>query len=354
MLELYKKGVSGMNKKSPLVSILIVNFNGGEVLDSCLTSLKKTTYPNFETIVVDNGSTDKSVAIVRKKHKWVKLVEAKKNLGFASGNNLAYRFAKGEYIALLNGDTEVEPGWLEKLVNFARKHKDGAAFATKVLFYDDKKTLNSAGGLCDWYGFSPLRGTFEKDEGQYNDPGLVFYAHGAAMMVRAEAIERVGFLDDDFFIYHEELDFCWRLWIAGYKVYYVPEAVAYHKLKQRNFYAPEKRTQRQFLVKKNRISTLIKNHKSLSLLLVSILVNLAISLGETVIYLFRGDLQTIKGTFLAYEWNAKNFKGDWEKRKKVQKLYKADEDYILKRMKKFPVAIEIFKGIISGKFSLPL
>ncbi|RJR24503.1 glycosyltransferase family 2 protein [Candidatus Microgenomates bacterium] len=343
-----------MNKKNPLVSVLIVNYNGGAVLDSCLASLKKTDYPNFETIVVDNGSTDESIKMIKKKYKWVILSEAKKNLGFAAGNNFAYKSSGGEYIALLNGDTEVEPGWLRKLVEFAQKHKDGAAFAAKVLFFDDKKTLNSAGGLCDWYGFSPLRGTFEKDEGQYDSPDMVFYAHGAAMMIRRETIEKIGFFDEDYFIYHEELDFCWRAWIFGYKVYYVPGSVVYHKLKQRNFYAPEKRAQRQFLVKKNRISTLIKNHKSLSLLTASLLVNFIVSLGETVFYLSKGDLQTIKGTFMAYFWNVKHFRKDWKKRKRVQKLYMADEVYILKRMKRFPVAIDIFKGIISGKLSLPL
>lgn len=348
-----------MNNKPPLVTILIVNFNGGKVLLECLKSLKKVIYPNFEVVLVDNGSSDDSVVVVEKykihntKYK-IQLIKSKSNLGFAGGNNLAYEHAKGKYIVLLNGDTEVEPDWLTELINFIDKTHDGGIFASKVMFFDNKTVFNSAGGLCDLYGFSPLRGTFDKNIGQFDKPDMVFYAHGVAMMIKREVIEKIGFLDEDYFIYHEELDFCWRSWLAGYKTYYVPTAVAYHKLSQRNFYAPEKRAKRQFLVKKNRISTLIKNHKSLSLLIISLFVNLIVSFGEIIVYGIQGDFETPKGTFKAYWWNVMNFKKDWKKRKKVQKLYKADEKYVLQRMKIYPVAFDIFWGLITKKYTLPL
>lgn len=341
-----------MNNKPPLATILIVNYNGGKVLLECLRSLNKLVYPNFETVLVDNGSTDDSVDKVKKFK--IQLVESRSNLGFAGGNNLAFKHAKGKYIVLLNGDTEVEPNWLGKLVEFAEKTPKAGIFSSRVMFFDDKKVFNSAGGLCDIYGFSPLRGTFDKDIGQYNKPIPVFYAHGAAMMIRREVIEKIGFLDEDYFIYHEEFDFCWRAWLAGYEVYYVPNAVAYHKLSQRNFYAPEKRAKRQFLVKKNRISTLIKNHISIPVLLLSLSVNIFISIGEILYYSIKGDFETQKGTIQAYIWNIKNFKNDWEKRKKVQKLIKVKEGYILKRMKIYPVAFDILWGLIRGKYSLPL
>ncbi len=174
------------------------------------------------------------------------------------------------------------------------------------------------------------------------------------MMIRREVIEKIGFLDEDYFIYHEEFDFCWRAWLSGYEVYYVPNAVAYHKLSQRNFYATEKRAKKQFLVKKNRISTLIKNHIGISVLLLSLSVNICISLGEIFYYSFKGDFETPKGTIQAYIWNIKNFRNDWKKRKKVQKLIKVKEGYILKRMKIYPVAFDILWGMIKGKYSLPL
>lgn len=344
-----------MKVSFPLVSILIVNYNGSEVLAPCLTSLDKSSYPNFEVIVVDNGSTDNSIKIIKKNHKKVILVEAGKNLGFASGNNLALESAKGKYILLLNGDTEVEPDWLNELVDFAEKNSDGGVFTPKVLFFEDKHTINSAGGLCDIYGFSPLRGTFEKDNGQYDQPETVFYAHGAAMMARKEVIDKIGFLDDSYFIYHEEFDFCWRTWLSGYKVYYVPVSVVYHKVKKRLFYTKEKLAKRQFLVKKNRIRTLIKNHKNPLLVLLSIFVGILVSFVELFYYIFfKGDLESPKGILQGFWWNIKVLPETLKKRKEVQKLYRVSESEVLKKMKKIPFALDIFIGVFTGKYSLPL
>jgi len=343
-----------MRKNHPLASVIVQNYNGREVLEKCLFSLGKVLYPNFEVIVFDAASSDGSVEMIKKEYKKVKLIESHDRVGFAEGNNIAYEHTKGKYIVLLNGDTEVEPDWLSELINFAEKTPQAAVFSSKVLFFDNKKIINSAGGICDMYGFSPLRGTFDKDIGQYDDPVPVFYAHGAAMLIRREVIEKIGFLDEDYFIYHEEFDFCWRAWLAGFEVYFVPQAVVYHKLSQRNFYAPEKRAKRQFLVKKNRISTLIKNHISIPVLLLSLSVNIFISMGEIFYYSFKGDFETPKGTIQAYFWNIKNFKNDWQKRKKIQKLVKVKESYILKRMKIYPVAFDILWGLLTKKYTLPL
>lgn len=344
-----------MKTDFPLVSILIVNYNGSEVLAPCLSSLEKSFYPDFEVIVVDNGSTDNSVKMINKNHKKVILVEAGKNLGFASGNNLALESARGKYVVLLNGDTEVEPYWLSKLVDFAEKTPDGGVFTPKVLFFEDKNTINSAGGLCDIYGFSPLRGTFEKDMGQYDNSETIFYAHGAAMMVRKEVINKIGFLDDSYFIYHDEFDFCWRAWLSGYKVYYVPGSIVYHKLMKRLFYTKEKLAKRQFLVKKNRIRTLIKNHKNPLLILLALFVGILISFVELFYYiLFKGDFESPKGILQGFWWNIKVLPDTLKKRKAVQKLYCVSEKEVLKHMKKTPFALNILIGVLNGKYSLPL
>lgn len=340
--------------KEPLVSILIVNYNGSEVLNPCLSSLTKSVYKNIDVIVVDNGSTDDSVSMIKKNYKDVVLVEAGKNLGFASGNNLAYESAKGKYVILLNGDTEVKPDWLNRLVEFAEEHPDGGVFTPKILFFEDKKTINSAGGMCDIYGFSPLRGTFEKDVGQYNKTETVFYAHGAAMMIRKDLIDKIGFLDDSYFIYHEELDFCWRTWLSGYKVYYVPGAIVYHKLQKRLFYTKEKLAKRQFLVKKNRIRTLIKNHKNPFLIIVAITISTLVSLVELIYYFIKRDFESPKGILQGFLWNIKVLPETLRKRKEIQKLYKVPESEVLKRMRKTPFALDIFVGIFRGKYTLPL
>lgn len=343
-----------MSTEKTLVSILIVNYNGGDVLDAGLTSLEKSNYPNLEIVVVDNGSTDNSVPLIEEKHKKVILVKAPTNLGFASGNNLALKSSSGKYIVLLNGDTEVEPDWLDHLVAFAEEHEDVGVLTPKVLFFEDKKTLNSAGGACDIYGFSPLRGTFDKDSRAYDTVEPVFYGHGAAMFARRSLIDKIGFLDDTYFIYHEELDFCWRVWLYGYKVYYLPQSVVYHKLQKRLFYSKEKLARRQFLVKKNRIRTLIKNHRNPFLILLSISVCLAISLAELVYYLFKRDFESPKGILEGFWWNLKVLPETLQRRREVQSLYRVPEGEVLKMMRKKPFAIDILFGMLSGKYSLPL
>lgn len=341
-------------KNNPLVSILIVNYNGREILSQCLESLNKTKYSKFEVIVIDNGSTDDSVSEVKRRYASVTLIQAKENLGFARGNNVSLKHAKGKYVVLLNGDTEVEPDWLEKLVDFAEEHPDGGVFGSKILFFDHKKIINSAGGLCDIYGFSPLRGTYEKDCKKFNKPEEVFYAHGAAMMVRKSLIEKIGFLDETYFIYHEELDFCWRALLFGAKVYYVPGSVVYHKLRQRNFYQKDKLAQRQFLVKKNRIRTIIKNHKSLYLVVLALFINVIVALGESVYLLSKGDFESPKGIIRAYLWNLRMLPDTLAKRKEVQSLYRVPQKKVLGQMRKRPFAFGIFVGIIKGKYTLPL
>lgn len=343
-----------MNDLKPSVSVLIVNYNGGETLDACLTSLEKTAYPNFEIVVADNGSTDNSVLLVEEKHKAVILVKAGANLGFASGNNLALKSSSGKYIVLLNGDTEVSVDWLDHLVAFAEENPNAGVLTPKVLFFDDKKTINSAGGTCDIYGFSPLRGTFEKDTGQYDKVEKTFYGHGAAMFARRDLIDKIGFLDDTYFIYHEELDFCWRAWLHGFSAYYIPASVVYHKQEKRLFYTKEKLARRQFLVKKNRVRTLIKNHRNPLLVLLSITVCFLISLAELVYYLFKGDFESPKGILEGFWWNLKVLPDTLQKRAEVQRLYRVPEREVLRMLRKKPFAIDIFFGMISGKYSLPL
>ncbi len=343
-----------IDQAKPLVSILIVNFNSADLLKCCLESLKKMDYRNIEVIVVDNASTDGSVEIIRKFFPAVNLIEAKENLGFTGGNNLALSRATGRYIALLNADTEVEPNWLTHLVDFAEAHEDGGVFASKVLFFDNKKIINSVGGYADIFGFSPLRGSFEIDSGQYDKPDTVFYAHGAAMLIRKSLIDRIGFLDETYFIYHEEFDFCWRAWLSGSKVYCVPAAIAYHKLRGRTFYAKGALARRQFLVKKNRIRTVIKNHKSITLMASSIVFNILVSFGELLFYLLQGDFESPKGNWQAFVWNIRELPETLRERLRVQSLYRVNESTVIKNMSKIPYALRILFGLINGKYKLPL
>lgn len=227
-----------MNKtgdRHPLVSILILNHNGKKFLEDCYKTVLASTYHNFEVILVDNASTDDSVAFTQKNFPEVKVFETSSNSGYSRGYNLSFREAKGKYYLLLNNDVTVDPGWLEPLVETAEQNPSVAALQPKLVSMLDPKDFEYAGasgGFMDIYGFPFLRGRvfthMEKDHGQYDDVTQVFWTTGAAMFVRADALKTAGLLDEDFVHHMEEIDLCWRLNLAGYKLMVVPRSRVLH------------------------------------------------------------------------------------------------------------------------------
>jgi GT2 family glycosyltransferase len=209
-------------------SVVITSLNGEKALPPCLSALFKTRWKDFEVILVDNGSTDGTSEMVRQGWGAVKIIRAEKNLGFAGGNNLGMRAAKGDWIVLLNDDTEVHPGWLQALDEVAALHKDAGILGCKLL-YPDGKTIQHAGGWIEPNGLTHHKGYGEEDKGQYNELKECEYVTGAAFAMKREAIQKIGLLDEKFFpIYFEEIDFCTRAVKEGYKIYYVPRAVVIH------------------------------------------------------------------------------------------------------------------------------
>lgn len=246
----------------PTVSVVILNYNGIAHLGACLSSLAQTTYRDFETLLVDNGSGDGSVAYVKERFPWVRVLELKTNLGFAEGNNVGMRAAAGRYIILLNNDTEVEPSWLGGLVEVAEADGRIGACQPKIRMFNDRRLLNSAGGRCTFLGYGGDTGFGEVDDGRYDVPRDIFYACGAAVLLRREALERVGLFDPKYFIYHEDVDLCWRMHLYGYRVVYVPSSLIYHKVggstpKLSQLYRREKNMTRT-LLKNYQLSTLAK------------------------------------------------------------------------------------------------
>lgn len=225
--------------KKPLVSIIILNFNGFQDTKTCLTSLKKTTYSNSEILVIDNGSYEDEGNLIRQEFgNFANTFRLKKNRGFTGGNNWALKRTTGKYIVLLNNDTEVEPEWLDYLVDVMEKDSKIAAAQPKILLMKNKKYFDyagAAGGYIDKYGYPFTRGrifdTIEKDKGQYNNPCDIFWASGAACIIRKSAIKKLGGLfSQNLFNYMEEIDFCWRAWNKGYRVVFAPNSIVYHKV----------------------------------------------------------------------------------------------------------------------------
>jgi len=209
-------------------SVVIASLNGEKALPQCMSALFKTRWTDFEVILVDNGSTDQTSDVVRQGWGAVRIMRSEKNLGFAGGNNLGMQAAKGDWIVLLNDDTEVHPGWLQALEEVAALYKDAGILGCKLL-YPDGKTIQHAGGWIEPNGLTHHRGYGEVDRGQYDDVKESEYVTGAAFAMKREAIQKIGLLDEKYFpIYFEEIDYCTRAAVAGYKIYYVPQAVVIH------------------------------------------------------------------------------------------------------------------------------
>jgi hypothetical protein len=208
------------------VSIIVVNWNGALLLRECLESLFRQTYPSYEVIVVDNGSSDSSVSDVRKEFPRTKLVELSENKGFTGGSAEGLKLAAGEFLALVNNDARVDEKWLEELVKPMGEPTVGVC-ASKLLANDGGR-INSAGGSVTSAGVGFDRGCGDAAE-LYNDYEPVFGASGAAVLYRKTAIDEIGFLDEDFFLYGEDTDLSFRAQLAGWKCVYVPTAIVYHK-----------------------------------------------------------------------------------------------------------------------------
>jgi GT2 family glycosyltransferase len=212
---------------NPLVSVIILNYNGREVLETCLDSVFASSYSPFEVIVVDNGSTDGSADIARSRYDF-RLLRKEHNVGFCAGNNAGIREAHGEFLVLLNYDTIVHPNWLDELVMGAIR--SGASFCQpKILMLNDKRIINSTGIAIHMAGFGILRGGGEVDTGQYDKLKEVCGVHGACIFASKKAIKEVGLLDDNFFYLNEDTDWSWRALLMGLKLVYVPTALVYHK-----------------------------------------------------------------------------------------------------------------------------
>ncbi len=249
----------------PRVSVIIPNFDGRGYLERCLLSLMKLDYPkeNLEVILVNDSPHNSIVNLIKRKFPSVKIIQNKKRQGPAECRNIGVKVAKGDLIAFLDNDVEVENNWLKPLVATITKEQNIAICASKVLFLDNKKQVNSVGGAVNMYGDGWGRGIFEKDNRQYDGKKDIFFGCSAAMLTKREVIERIGCFDKDYFYLYEDMDYGWRANLAGFKSVYVPESIVYHKfgvvMKRGTFLV-------RYLTERNRILTLLKNYQIITLI----------------------------------------------------------------------------------------
>jgi GT2 family glycosyltransferase len=223
------------NMVSPSVVIIILNWNGVDDTLDCIESLRQLDYKRCEIVVVDNGSTDGSVPTLRRRFPEVGLIEMNENLGYTGGNNvgLRYALARGaDYALLLNNDTEVAPDFLRRLVEAAESDPIIGIAGATIYYHERPDVIWSAGGAIDWRrGSTCMVGLNEPDKGQFGtEPRTVDFVTGCVLLVRRGVIEQVGLLDERFFAYYEEGEWCVRARRAGFKVVHVPQAKVWHKI----------------------------------------------------------------------------------------------------------------------------
>lgn len=221
--------------KLPQVTIILLNWNGlNDTLD-CLESLGQLDYQNYEAVVVDNGSVDGSVLVIRERFPGVTIIENGENLGYAGGNNVGLRYAMAQgadYALLLNNDTVVDPAFLRILVDAAEAEPTVGIAGPTIYYHDRPDVIWSAGGAIDWQqGSTRMVGLDERDKGQFGRvPAAVDFVTGCALLVRMKAVQEAGELDERFFMYYEETEWCVRIARAGYRIMHVPQARIWHKI----------------------------------------------------------------------------------------------------------------------------
>lgn len=211
-----------------MISIIIVNWNGKDLLPACLDSLRQQIYQPLHITLVDNGSTDGSVDFVVKYYPEVKIVSLPINLGFSAANNIALRNVETEYVALINGDAVAHPSWLMTLVKALETHAEAGCAASKMLFSHSPGTIDRAGDSYTRAGAASLRGR-GMPATDFSHKEWVFGACAGAALYRSTMFDEIGLFDEDFFLLYEDVDLSFRAQLQGYKCIYVPEAVVYHR-----------------------------------------------------------------------------------------------------------------------------
>lgn len=340
-LSFSKKMLSNQNK--PLVSVINVTWNGKELLAKYLPSLKDLNYSNYEVIVVDNASCDKSVEFVKNNYPEFRIIANKTNLGTAEGSNVAISQSRGEYIFWVSNDMEFDREILNHLVACCESDpKIGIATVKMRRIKNDAciDEIDSVGANLDIFGFPCSRGIGEKDKGQYDSLSDVFFSFGGAMFIRKELLSIIGGYDSDYLTLADDIDLCWRAHLAGFRVVVEPKAFLYHQVSA-TLGKTHNRAQKRYLSERNTLRTLLKNY-SLGYLFFILPVYLLILFMEIAFFSLLGKFQIAKSGFSALGWNISHFKDTLGLRKKVQNFRKLKDSRILSLMLKRPEKIRLF------------
>jgi len=291
--------------KPPLVSIITINYNTPEVTGAMLQSLSLLSYPNWEVIVVDNASPQYSSAYLKKEYPFITHITSPFNVGFAGGNNIGLQFAKGDYVFLLNNDTEVTPNLVTKLVEYLQQHPQCGIACPKIKYHSLPHTIQYAGGV----GLHPLTsrsydiGYLQQDDGKYNDTRQTDLPNGAAMMIPARLLKEVGVMSELFFLYYEELDWAARFKKAGCEIHYVGTAEVYHK---ESVSTGKNSPFKTFYLYRNRLLYVRRNYKGGRLLVAASFFILVSTPVHIIKHVLKREWAHSKSIWKALVWNLRN------------------------------------------------
>ncbi len=321
----------------PKVSIITVNFNGMRFLRDFLESIKNLKYKNCDLIFVDNASTDGSVEHLRRYWPEIKVMDNKENLGFSVANNIAADEANGEYLFFLNNDTRIHPEAVSELINKMSLNPSLGICGCKIMSYDGNKFFHTGIGV-DIFGFPVAC-------------GKTFYAEGSALMIRSQLFKAVGGFDPAYFMFHEDIDLAWKVWLSGYQVAAISEAVVYHSVGASAGGTPlitegqYKSTYfRRYFSERNNIRTLLKNYGFPALLFI-LFAYFLMNLAEMAFFLLLLKPKVVFCYLKAYLWNIGHLKDTFTGRKKIQRTRKISDAEIIKKMYKGIGKLIVFKKV---------
>ena len=294
--------MSTNTNNTPLVSIITVNYNQTKVTCDLLESLKKNSYSNFEIILIDNGSVDNAESTFKKIIPDIKYHYNENNLGFAGGNNLGIKMAKGDYMFFVNNDTEIPNGTIENLLKPFDKTENLGVVSPKIFYYDEPTMIQYAGytPINPYTARNSTIGQYETDNGQYDQTRPTPYAHGAAMMVSRKVINEVGPMPEFFFLYYEELDWCEQIRRAGFEIYYEPKASIFHK---ESVSVGRLSSMKTYYLTRNRILFMRRNATSLNMLGFSIFLVIFTIPKNVLLYFLKLDFNHLISFIKGILWN---------------------------------------------------
>lgn len=295
------------NTSYPLVTVITVNYNQSEVTAEFLRTLYKISYPNFEVIVVDNASPNDNPERLLQEFPQIQLIKSERNLGFAGGNNLGVRKAKGEYLLFINNDTEVPENFLEPLVERASQEPEIGMVSPKIKFFYENN-------LVQYAGFSKMNpytirnhsiGYYQKDGEEYDSPGFTHAAHGAAMLVPRRVIQEVGMMTEVYFLYYEEHDWAEMIKRAGYKIAYEPRSVVLHK---ESVSTGKDSPFKTYYLTRNRLLFARRNYRGMQRI-ISVMFQVLVSFPKNVlVHLLKGEWAHVRAYCRGVGWNLVHFK----------------------------------------------